>query len=109
MHELSITESILKQSLAEAKKHKAKSIKKINLLVGEAVSVVPDCVQFYFDTLKKDTIAKDAELVIKTVPLKIRCPKCKMQIKDLEPTCKCQAGIEIVSGQELLIESLEID
>jgi hydrogenase nickel incorporation protein HypA/HybF len=109
MHELSITESILKLSLAEAKKHKAKSIKKINLLVGEAVSVVPDCVQFYFDTLKKKTIAKDAVLAIKTVPLVIRCPKCKVQFKDLELVCKCQAGVEIVSGQELMIESLEIE
>jgi hydrogenase nickel incorporation protein HypA/HybF len=109
MHELAITESILNQSLTEAKKHKAKSIKKINLLVGEAISVVPDCVQFYFDTLKKPTIAKDAVLEIKTVPLVIRCPNCKIQFKDLEAICKCQAGIEIVSGQELIIESLEIE
>ncbi len=109
MHELSITDSILKQSLAEAKKYNAKTIKKINLLVGEATSIVPDCVKFYFDTLKKTTIAKDAVLVIKKVPLVLRCPKCKTQFKDLDLTCKCQAGVEIVSGQELLIESLDIE
>lgn len=109
MHELSITESILNQALAEAKKHKAKSIKKINLLVGEAISVVPDCVQFYFDTLKKTTIANEAVLEIKTIPLVFRCRKCKVQIKDLESNCKCNEGIEIISGQELMIESLEIE
>ena len=109
MHELSITESILQQSLTEAKKHQAKTIKKIKLLVGETTSIVPDCVQFYFDTLKQDTIAKDAILEIEKVPLVIRCPKCQVQFKDLELTCSCQAGIEIVSGQELIIESLEIE
>ena len=109
MHELSITESILQQSLTEAKKHKAKAIRKIKLLVGETTSIVPDCVQFYFDTLKKDTIAQDAILEIEKVPLVICCPKCQVQFKDLELTCNCQAGIEIVSGQELIIESLEIE
>ncbi|MFB0510034.1 MAG: hydrogenase maturation nickel metallochaperone HypA [bacterium] len=109
MHELSITESILKQSLTEANKNRAKMIKKIKLLVGEATSIVPDCVRFYFDTLKQETIAKDAILEIETKPLVIRCPKCKTQFKDLDLTCNCQAGIEIVSGQELMIESLEIE
>ncbi|MEO0093972.1 MAG: hydrogenase maturation nickel metallochaperone HypA [candidate division WOR-3 bacterium] len=109
MHELTITESILNQSLIIAKKHRAKTIKKINLLVGEATSIVPDCVQFYFDTLKKKTIAQDAILVIKRIPLVLRCPKCQNQFKDLELNCKCGEGVEIVSGQELMIESLEIE
>uniref|UniRef100_A0A7C6EDZ0 Hydrogenase maturation factor HypA n=1 Tax=candidate division WOR-3 bacterium TaxID=2052148 RepID=A0A7C6EDZ0_UNCW3 len=109
MHELAITESILNQCLNEAKKHQAKTIKKINLLIGAATSIVPDCVQFYFDILKQKTIARDAILVIKTVPLVLRCSKCKTECKDLALPCDCDAGIEIVSGQELLIESLEIE
>lgn len=109
MHELTITESILNQSLIEAQKHQAKTIKKINLLVGEATSIVPDCVQFYFDTLKQNTIAQDAILVIKKIPLVLRCPKCKTLSNDLDLICNCRSGIEIVSGQELLIESLEIE
>ena len=76
MHELSITRSLLDQALGEAEKHGAKRIGRIRLLLGESGGVVPDCVQFYFDEMKKGTAAAEAELEFKTVPLRIRCPKC---------------------------------
>jgi hydrogenase nickel incorporation protein HypA/HybF len=136
MHELSVTRSLLDQALAEAEKHGAKRISRIRLLLGEGGGVVPDCVQFYFDEMKKGTTAADAELEFKRVPLRIRCPKCgaewgtghdRNQLGDSgsgpspdfdirtsdfvlpEAMCSCNAGGEIVSGQELVIESIDVD
>jgi hydrogenase nickel incorporation protein HypA/HybF len=119
MHELSVTRSLLDQALAEAEKHGAKRISRIRLLLGESGGVVPDCVQFYFDEMKKGTAAADAELEFKRVPLRIRCPKCGKEW-GLSPhgdctqgpfaeMCKCNAGGEVISGQELVIESIDVD
>ena len=124
MHELAVTRSLLDQVLAETKSHGAKKISRIRLLLGEGGSVVPDCVRFYFDLMKKDTAAAEAELEFKTVPLRIRCPKCGkewgMSSGGLSPNgdcpqnpfegmCTCNAGGEVISGQELVIESIDVD
>jgi hydrogenase nickel incorporation protein HypA/HybF len=119
VHELSITRSMLDLALAETKSHGAERISRIRLLLGEGGSVVPDCVRFYFDEMKKGTAAAGAELEFKTVPVRIRCPKCGVEW-GLSPNgdcpqspfagmCACNAGGEIISGQELLIESIDVD
>lgn len=140
MHELSITQNILDQALAEAKKHKAKKIKKIKLQIGEATAIVPDCVQFYFNEIKKNTIAQNSILDIQVIPVKLQCPQCKKEItlpslslrgsrtteaiSDyeiatpsarnaatglFEISCACKKGVEIVSGQEMMIEYIDVE
>jgi hydrogenase nickel incorporation protein HypA/HybF len=124
VHELSITRSLLDQALAEAEKHGAKRIGRIRLLLGESGGVVPDCVRFYFDEMKKGTTAAEAELEFTRVPLRIRCPKCGAEWglssgglspdgdcpqNPFEGMCACNAGGEVVSGQELVIESIDVD
>jgi hydrogenase nickel incorporation protein HypA/HybF len=116
MHELSITQSIFDQALTQAKKHKAKKIKKIKLQIGEGTAIVPDCIQFYFDALKTETIAKDSVLDIQTIPVRLRCPKCKKEFgidainENLEDKiCECNKGVEIISGQEMLIEYIDVE
>lgn len=116
MHELSITQSILDQALAEAQKHKAKKVKKIKLQIGEGTAIVPDCVQFYFNTLKTNTIAKDSILDFEIIPIRLRCPKCKKEYRidsrqesSLDKICDCKKGVEIISGQEMIIEYIDVE
>lgn len=119
MHELAITQSIFTQALAEVKKHKAKHIKKIKLQVGEGAAILPDCVQFYFDTLKKGTIAENGVLEFEVIPIKLRCPKCKkeivmsqssnMDIGSYDMPCDCKKGVEIVSGNDMIIEYIDVE
>lgn len=119
MHELGITQSIFNQALAEAEKHKAKRIKKIKLQVGEGAAIVPDCVQFYYDTLKKGTIAEQSMLEFEIVPIKLRCPQCHIDVQmpqesDINSTayqmpCDCHKGVEIISGNDMIIEYIDIE
>jgi len=109
VHELAVTESLLSQALAEARNHGASRITRISLLLGESSSVVPDCVRFYFDELKHDTPARDAALEFRTVPLRIRCPRCGREFGKVEEMCACNAGGEVLSGQELVIESIDVE
>ena len=109
MHELSITRSMLDLALAETKNHGARRISRIRLLLGEGGSVVPDCVRFYFDLMKPGTAADGAELEFRRAKLVLRCPKCGAEFGRLEDICSCNAGAEIVSGQELAIEGIEVE
>jgi hydrogenase nickel incorporation protein HypA/HybF len=109
MHELAVTESILSQVLAEAGRRGAARVSRIKLRIGEGRSIVPECVRFYFAELSKGTKAARAEIEFESVPLRIVCTRCRAEIRDLVPICECRAGVEILSGQELEIEYIEID
>ena len=109
MHEAAITRSMLEAALAAASAAGAKRITSIRLLVGEAAAIVPDCVQAYFEQLRVGTAAATAVLEFRTVPLRIRCRKCGVEFGSVEKMCGCNAGGEVLSGQELLVESIDVD
>ncbi len=113
MHELSITESILNTALSEAKRNNASRVVKISLTMGELSSVVPECVQEYFDLISEDTIAYKALLVFNTVPAMIHCSACGTDshirhYRLMCPACQSQQ-IQIISGQEFYIDNIEIE
>jgi len=113
MHELSITQSILSIALEQARAAQANKIIKINLTIGELTGIVDDCVQFYFELLSKDTIAAEASLSFHRPPTKLRCRNCATTFSpdNLDwacPNCR-ERSIEIVSGRELYVSSLEVD
>ncbi|MBM3315690.1 hydrogenase maturation nickel metallochaperone HypA [candidate division WOR-3 bacterium] len=109
MHELAVTRAALEQSLAEAERRGARRITRVNLRVGEAAGVVPECVRFYFEQLGRGTIAEGAGLEFRRTPVRIRCPKCGREAREVDDLCGCNAGGELVSGDELLIESIDIE
>ncbi|MEO0005125.1 MAG: hydrogenase maturation nickel metallochaperone HypA [candidate division WOR-3 bacterium] len=109
MHEFAITRSLINQVLNEARKLNAKRVLRIKLLIGETSSVVPECVQFYFDHIKKDPLLTHTELEFCRIPLRLRCPKCGREFSSPNDMCTCNAGAEISRGDELTIESIEIE
>ena len=113
MHELSITQSMFDLVLEQANKAKAKKVEKINMVIGEMTGIVGDSVQFYFDFLSKGTIAEEAALSFSMVPPKVRCRNCSktFKLKEFEWTCPYCHGesLEIIAGQELYVESIEVE
>jgi hydrogenase nickel incorporation protein HypA/HybF len=113
MHELSITQSMLDLVLEHAEKAEARRVEKVNLVIGEMTGVVDECVQFYFSLLGKGTIAEKAVLSCKMVPVAAQCRSCgkTFQPKNYDWTCPyCgNHGVEIVAGQELFVESIEVE
>ena len=113
MHELSITQSILSIALEKANEANAGNISRINLVIGELSGIVDDCVQFYFELLSKDTIAAEANLSFQRPPAQLRCRSCAMVFSPSNggwecPDCRGQS-VEIVSGRELYIDSIEVE
>ncbi len=113
MHEYSVTESLLALVMEKAGEAKAARITRVNLVLGEMSGIVGECVQFYFDFLSKDTIASGAELAFETVPTRLRCQKCDNVYTPQNGSWVCPAcneiGLEIVSGRECYLESIEVE
>ncbi|HWQ75040.1 MAG TPA: hydrogenase maturation nickel metallochaperone HypA [Syntrophomonas sp.] len=115
MHELSIMKNILEIVLKYGEKAEAKKISRINLNIGSFMEFVPRYAQLYFDMISQNTIAEKAEIHIETIPAKIKCNSCghetEIDIKHLLKACnQCRSEqIELISGRELQIDSIEIE
>ena len=113
MHEMAITRSMLDLVLEEAAKAEARKVTEINVVLGEMSGVVDRCVSFYFDYMSKDTPAEGATLNFRNVPQKARCLNCCniFSPRDIFWSCdKCQSmELEIIAGNELNVESIEVE
>ena len=112
MHEMSIALNII--NIAEEELHKSggEKIIGINISVGKLSGVIIESLQF---ALKASMVAgplSDAQVEIDEIPAKMRCHNCNHEFEadDFYTTCpNCDAfKHEIISGKELLINSLTI-
>lgn len=76
MHEASIALSMLNIITARCKEEGYSRINSVKVRIGRASGVLPESLSFAFDAAKTDTIAKDAELIIETIPLGGLCRDC---------------------------------
>ncbi len=113
MHELPITESLLKISLQYAEKANAKLITDLHIVIGELASMVDDSIQFYWEVIAKDTIAEQAILHFRRVLAELQCMTCfeKYHPTDKELICpKCGGvGAKIIAGEEFFLESIDVE
>ncbi|HEC78882.1 MAG TPA: hydrogenase maturation nickel metallochaperone HypA [candidate division WOR-3 bacterium] len=111
MHEFSVTKSLVDLCIQEAEKNNFKKVYKINLKIGKFTGFSPDSILFYFDYLKPNTRCSDAEIIFTEVPIRIKCRACGKENVIDEPILVCpdcgRAEIEILSGREFYIESIE--
>ncbi|MCB2179812.1 hydrogenase maturation nickel metallochaperone HypA [bacterium] len=113
MHELPVTENILKIALDHAKEVHATKITNIYLVIGQLSSIVDDSIQFYWDFLAKDTIANGATLHFRRLPIKLQCIECGTNYepnnKELNcPECNSQKFL-VIQGEEFFLEAIDID
>ena len=114
MHELAVTEGILKTAVEASERNGARRITAINLVIGELSSIVDDSVQFYFDLLSKGTLAENAALRFRREPSIALCLDCAHQFNvsaPLESKCpKCgSVRLQVKGSREFLIESIEVE
>ena len=116
MHELPVTEKILTIALKHADQNGAKIIRSITLHVGRLTDLQDEWLQHYFDYISKDTIARNARLIIVPEPIKLRCGECgtiieteKRDLQDIRcPHCGADGGFSIMSGRGYYIEEMEV-
>jgi len=113
MHELSITKEILDIAIAKAQEVNSKKVSQINLVIGDASSIIDDCVQFCFDFVSKETIAEGARLKFRRIPIQMKCRICGNMFCPVKepwvcPECK-DWNVEIISGKEFYMDSIEVE
>ena len=115
MHELPITESILKIVLKHAEMNSARRVMVIHLQVGKLSDLEDDWIQRYFDYLSKGTLAEGAKLKIERTPIMVQCNACSTsyeadmaRMSDLVcPACGEKGGT-LLSGREYTIKEMEV-
>ena len=113
MHEMGIAMQIIEiasdsipQDVADVR------VERVNLKIGKLAAVVPESLRFCFEIASKETPLEGADLHIDEIPVVARCKDCQAEWVINGPvfTCaSCNSGqIDILSGRELNIESIEI-
>jgi hydrogenase nickel incorporation protein HypA/HybF len=108
VHELSITQSIVDAVVARMD---GARISAVRLEIGRLSGIVPDSVRFCFDIVAGGTILEGASLRIDEPPGRVHCRTCNgdSELEDPFPLCPCgSADIEMLSGNELRIKSVEV-
>jgi len=114
MHEASIAQNIIEDIEQRIDSGEISGrVRTIYLSVGRLTAVVPDNLRFVFEVLAGDSALAGAALSIEHVPVRIRCLDCNAEIEmeDIDFHCgRCgSANVDIASGRELMIESVEVD
>ena len=113
MHELPVTESILRIAMEHAERAGARRITDIHLRIGEMAGFINDSIQFYVDMLAPGTMAEGVILHFHRVSTRFECWECKLEFapegRDWHcPHCGTNGG-KVIAGKEFFVESIEID
>jgi hydrogenase nickel incorporation protein HypA/HybF len=111
MHELSLSSAIVNT----VEKHAAgRPVSVVNMRIGALRQVVPDTLEFYFGFVSKGTMCEGARLEQELVPARLRCAACAREW-EIElpvfmcPTCGPRGRVEVASGDEFEVESIEVE
>ncbi|MGI5827669.1 MAG: hydrogenase maturation nickel metallochaperone HypA [Patescibacteria group bacterium] len=111
MHELPITQALLKKVLEVAEENKLIRVTKVNVILGRLSGFVDDSIDLYWNILTEHTIAAGSKVMIKRTPNKIKCLKCgyqKLTTLRLDTCPKCSSfKLVIVGGDELVLKNIE--
>lgn len=115
MHEFSICQALVAAVLAELGKVKngRMRLKKARVAAGQYHRLVPASLKLAYKILTRDTPADGSSLLIKTVPIKLKCNQCgwKGTTRDICFVCRKCGGVdlELIEGKELCLESIEVE
>jgi len=111
MHEYSIVQALMAQVEAEARKHKAISVERIELKIGELSGVEVELFRTAFETFRDRSICAHAQLEIEIVPATWTCPTCKDILEaGARLQCpECRQPARLSSGGEILLQRIEME
>jgi hydrogenase nickel incorporation protein HypA/HybF len=110
LHELAIADSVVQIASRHAD---GRQVTKVYLKVGDLRQVVPSALAFSFELVAQGTSVESAELEMEEIPVKGKCRECGVENQLTEFPLQCAAcgsfDLEILQGEELYVESLELE
>jgi len=97
MHEWALADGILKTAIEFAEQHKAKSIKKVVIVLGELQDVEQEIVEFALKEMKRNTLAENAEFLFREEEAIFKCRNCGYvwKLKEVEKTLNSEIREDI--------------
>ena len=112
MHELPITEQIIRIAEEHGRKARASKIEQIRIVVGENTGYINESINMYFDIISKGTLCEGASLEIENVKPKLRCTSCGTLFERLPRRFDCPScgtdGEPTEIGKEFYIDSITV-
>lgn len=113
MHEMSLMSGVFEVIESTLTQHAVEKVTQVKLKVGKLTNAEPNALALAFEAYAKGTVCEGAELLVETVPVRARCKGCGEEFPVQEllffcPSCK-NPGLEIIQGEELMLESLEVE
>jgi hydrogenase nickel incorporation protein HypA/HybF len=109
VHELSVCQAIIDT----VDQHAAgRRLRRVSLRIGYLRQVVPDSLMFSWEVLTEGTDLEGCELAVEHVPAVVVCSACHAKTTLEWPVLACErcasADVELLSGEEFLIESMDV-
>ena len=114
MHEMSLTEGVIRILEDQAAQHGFAKVKTIWLEIGELSHVDPESMLFCFGAVAKGSpVAAGATLEIVRVPGRGYCLDCAESVamtKRYDPCPKCGGlSLTVTAGEEMRVKELEVE
>ncbi|MBS1227507.1 MAG: hydrogenase expression protein [Proteobacteria bacterium] len=113
MHETAIVMGLMRIIETHAARVGVRRVLRVRLKVGRLRAVEPQQLCSCFEMFAEGTVAEGAELVIDMLGVRGRCRTCASEFDVARYHFECPAcagiDIEVIQGQELYIESFEVD
>ena len=113
MHELSVCQSLLEEVKRVARENNAGSVTRIIVKIGPLSGVEPDLLRNAYPIAAAGTIAEDAELEIEISDVVVSCTLCGAESAATANRLLCahcgDYRTNLVSGDEMVLQSLELD
>lgn len=113
MHELSIAQSLVDQVEDLARTHNANGVHLIRVRIGPLCGVVGELLATAFPMAAAGSLSENARLEWAESPVRVRCRTCHAESQAAANRLVCgQCGdwqTEVISGAELILESVELD
>ncbi len=115
MHEFSICENLVHAVLQEISQQDQPPAKvlQVKVVIGRLRQVVPDYLEFAYQTLSQDTLLQGSILEIEQLPIRLKCRHCGAENGTDRPVFQCprcgSRDLETVAGMELYLESIEVE
>jgi hydrogenase nickel incorporation protein HypA/HybF len=110
VHELSLADAVVTIAREHAR---GRPVSAVDVRIGRLRQVVPDALAFAFELVAAGTEVEGAELRVEHIPVRVRCARCGAESEAPEFPLACaecgSVDVEVVAGDELLVESLEIE
>ena len=113
MHELALTEGILRIVASEQKKNGFRRVLEIGLSIGEYSGIIPGCIEEYFPLVSRGTAAEGATLRMEMLPAAFACTDCGRtgplpKHSACCPSCGSTA-IRMTAGREFFVNNLKVE